>query len=237
MNLTEIRTIAIIPARGGSKRIPRKNVKEFCGKPMIAWSILAALESKLFDEILVSTDDDEIAQVAESYGALAPFRRPAELSDDHTPTVPVIAHAIHWWEENRSKIDLACCIYATAPFLRASDLQRGYEMLRKDNEAEFAFSITSYAFPIFRSLKVDDEGRVQMFWPENELVRSQDLPEAWHDAGQFYWGRRKAFLTECGVFGAKSVGVRITRHITQDIDTLEDWVHAQHLYHSQASLR
>ena len=229
--------VAIIPARGGSKRIPRKNVKDFCGKPMIAWPILAALESKLFDEIVVSTDDDEIAQVAEDFGAAVPFRRPAELSGDHTPTLPVIAHAIRWWEENRTPIELACCIYATAPFLRASDLRRGFEMLRQDDDAEFAFSVTTYAFPIFRSLKLDKDGRVQMFWPENELVRSQDLPEAWHDAGQFYWGRSKVFQKELGVFGAKSIGVKIPRYITQDIDTLEDWVHAEHLCHLQASLR
>lgn len=229
--------LAIIPARGGSKRIPRKNVKDFCGKPMIAWPILAALESKLFDAIVVSTDDDEIAQVAEDYGAVVPFRRPAELSDDHTPTLPVLAHAIRWWEANRSPIELACCIYATAPFLRASDLQRGYEMLRKDAEADFAFSITTYAYPIFRSLKLDKDGRVQMFWPENELVRSQDLPEAWHDAGLFYWGKSTAFQTERGVFGAKSIGVTVPRYITQDIDTLEDWLSAERIYHSRPSFR
>lgn len=230
-------TIAIIPARGGSKRIPRKNVKEFCGKPMIAWPILAALESKLFDEIVISTDDDEIAQVAEKLGAAVPFRRPAELSDDHTPTLPVIAHAIRWWEANRSPIELACCIYATAPFLRANDLQRGYEMLREDAEADFAFSIATYAFPIFRSLKLDKDGRVQMFWPENELVRSQDLPEAWHDAGQFYWGKSTAFLTERGVFGAKSIGVTVPRYITQDIDTLEDWLSAERMFQSRLLFR
>jgi pseudaminic acid cytidylyltransferase len=228
--MTEHSKIAVIPARGGSKRIPRKNVKDFCGKPMIAWSILAALESKLFDEIVVSTDDDEIAQVAEHYGAAVPFRRPADLSDDHTPTIPVIAHAIRWWEANRVPIECACCIYATAPFLRASDLHRGYEMLRKDAEADFAFSITTYAFPIFRSLKIDRNGRVQMFWPENELVRSQDLPEAWHDAGQFYWGRKQAFLDHNGIYSARSLGVSIARERVQDIDSLEDWRHAELMF-------
>jgi pseudaminic acid cytidylyltransferase len=230
-------SIAIIPARGGSKRIPRKNVKDFCGKPMIAWPIIAALESRLFEAVLVSTDDDEIATVAEAYGAVAPFRRPAELSDDHTPTLPVIAHAIRWWEEHRSPVDFACCIYATAPFLQANDLQRGHELLRQDNDAEFAFSVTSYAFPIFRSLKLGDDGRVQMFWPENELVRSQDLPEAWHDAGQFYWGKRDAFLASNGLFTAKSLGVRVPRTRVQDIDTLEDWARAQSMFNSRTDTR
>ncbi len=223
-------TIAIIPARGGSKRIPRKNIKEFCGKPMIAWSIEAARAAGIFDTILISTDDDEIASVAEAYGAEAPFRRPAELANDHTPTLPVIAHALEWFEKNRGPVEFACCIYATAPFLQAQYLRKGLELLQAHADAEFAFSITSYAFPIFRALNRNADGTVGMFWPENELKRSQDLPEAWHDAGQFYWGRMSAFCGRLGVFSARSYPVVLPRHLVQDIDTPEDWEMAEALF-------
>jgi N-acylneuraminate cytidylyltransferase len=223
-------TIAIIPARGGSKRIPRKNIKLFCGKPMIAWSIEAARSAAIFDAILVSTDHDEIASVAEAYGAEAPFRRPVELANDHTPTLPVIAHTIRWWEEHRSPVKLACCIYATAPFLQAQYLREGFELLKAHPDAEFVFSITSYAFPIFRALNRNADGTVGMFWPENELKRSQDLPEAWHDAGQFYWGRPESFSRHKGVFSARSYPVVLPRHQVQDIDTPEDWTRAERMF-------
>jgi N-acylneuraminate cytidylyltransferase len=222
--------IAIIPARGGSKRIPRKNVKPFCGKPMIAWPIGAALTTRLFDGIIVSTDDEEIATVAEASGAQAPFRRPAELSNDHTPTLPVIAHAIRWFEEHRGPVRFACCIYATAPFLQARFLCEGLKLLETHADADFAFSVTSYAFTIFRSLRRNADGTVSMFWPENELTRSQDLPEAWHDAGQFYWGRKEAFLNRPGVFSARSYPVILPRRLAQDIDTPEDWEEAERLF-------
>lgn len=223
-------TIAIIPARGGSKRIPRKNIRLFCGKPMIARSIEAAFESEIFDAVVVSTDDEEIASVAESCGALVPFRRPAELSNDHAATLPVIAHAIRWWEENRSPVEFACCIYATAPFLRADFLREGFRILEENPEAEFAFSVTSYAFPIFRAIRIAESGRLEMFWPENQMKRSQDLPEAWHDAGQFYWGRKSAFFETKGVFTAKSYPVILPRHLVQDIDTPEDWERAERMF-------
>jgi len=222
--------IAIIPARGGSKRIPRKNIKEFCGKPMIAWSIEAARAASIFDAILVSTDDEEIAAVAEAYGAEAPFRRPAELANDHTPTMPVIAHALRWTEEHRGPVEFACCIYATAPFLQAQFLREGLGLLQAHPDAEFAFSITSYAFPIFRALNRNADGTVGMFWPENEMKRSQDLPEAWHDAGQFYWGRNQAFCDHLGVFLARSYPVVLPRHQVQDIDTPEDWERAERMF-------
>jgi pseudaminic acid cytidylyltransferase len=225
-------TIAIIPARGGSKRIPRKNIRPFCGKPMIARSIEAALESGVFDAVVVSTDDDEIASVAESCGAQVPFRRPPELSNDHAATLPVIAHAIRWWEENRQPVDTACCIYATAPFIQAKYLLEGFQILKEKPDAEFAFSVTSYAFPIFRAIKIAGSGQVEMFWPENEMKRSQDLPEAWHDAGQFYWGKKEAFLTHQGVFTARSYPVILPRHLVQDIDTPEDWTRAEQMFQS-----
>lgn len=222
--------IAIIPARGGSKRIPRKNVRAFCGKPMIAWSIETALATGVFAAVLVSTDDEDIAALAEANGAQAPFRRPAELANDYTPTLPVIAHAIRWFEEHRGPVTFACCIYATAPFLQARFLCEGFKLLESHPDAEFTFGVTSYAFPIFRSLKRDPDGTVSMLWPENELKRSQDLPEVWHDAGQFYWGRKEAFLNRPGVFSARSYPVVLPRHLVQDIDTPEDWEVAERMF-------
>ena len=229
--------VAIIPARGGSKRIPRKNVKPFCGKPMIVWSIEAARAAGVFNTVLVSTDDEEIASVAEANGAQVPFRRPAELANDKTPTMPVIAHALRWLEENCGPVTLACCIYATAPFLRAGYLTQGLSLLRADPGADFVFSITSYAFTIFRSLKRNPDGTVSMFWPEHELTRSQDLPEAWHDAGQFYWGRKESFLNRSGVFSARSYPVVLPRHLVQDIDTPEDWEAAERMFDALRSAR
>lgn len=224
--------LAIIPARGGSKRIPRKNIKPFCGKPIIGYSIEAARAAAIFDAILVSTDDEEIASVAESSGAEAPFRRPPELADDHAQTLPVIAHAIGWFEEHRGPVTCVCCIYPTAPFVQPSYLREGLELLQAHPEADFAFSVTSYAFPIFRSLKLNADGTVAMFRPEHELTRSQDLPPAWHDAGQFYWGRKEAYVKGRGVFSARSYPVILPRHLVQDIDTLEDWETAERLFRS-----
>lgn len=166
--------VAVIPARGGSKRIPRKNVKPFCGKPILGWTIEAARASGIFDTVVVSTDDDEIAAVARDFGAETPFRRPTELADDFAPTLPVVGHVVDWWGKHRRPIRLACCIYATAPFLQPQYLHEGLRLLEADAEAEFALSVTSYAFPIFRALKRNADGTVGMFWPENELVRSQD---------------------------------------------------------------
>lgn len=197
---------------------------------MIEWSINAALESGVFDAVVVSTDDGEIASIAESCGAKVPFRRPPELSNDHAATLPVIAHAIRWWEDNRSPVEFACCIYATAPFLKADFLKEGLQILKDKPAADFAFSVTSYAFPIFRALQIAEGGQVEMFWPENEMKRSQDLPAAWHDAGQFYWGRKQAFFRHEGVFSAKSYPVRLPRHLVQDIDTTEDWERAERMF-------
>lgn len=222
--------LAVILARGGSKRVPRKNVRPFCGRPMLAWPIAAARESGLFDAIVVSTEDEEIAAVAVAHGAEAPFRRPAELADDKTGTLPVMAHALEWFEAHRGPVDLACCIYATAAFLRPEYLRAGLELLRAHPEADFAFSVTSYSHPIFRAFELGPDGRVRMFWPENERKRSQDLPAAWHDAGQFYWGRPAAFRECRGVFTARSLGVPIPRHAVQDIDTPEDWELAERLF-------
>ena len=221
--------LAIIPARGGSKRIPRKNIKPFCGKPMIAWSIEAALESGCFDRVIVSTDDDEIAEVARQHGAEVPFMRPLELSDDHTGTIPVIRHAIETINSQGRAVEQACCLYATAPFIQAEDLRRGLEILQGSG-GDYAFSVTSYAFPIQRAIRLTPEGRVEMFNPEHFNTRSQDLEEAYHDAGQFYWGRADAWLQGKMIFSPASLPVMLPRHRVQDIDTPEDWVRAEWLF-------
>ncbi|WP_417422285.1 pseudaminic acid cytidylyltransferase [Halomonas sp.] len=221
--------LAVIPARGGSKRIPRKNIKPFLGKPMIAWSIEAALASQCFDRVVVSTDDEEIASVAREWGAETPFLRPTALSDDHTGTIPVIAHAITKIAREGSSPGEVCCLYATAPFVAPSDLITGLESLAGD-DVDYAFSVTSYAFPIQRALRMTSQGRVNMFEPERFSSRSQDLEEAWHDAGQFYWGRAEAWQAGRPLFTERSVPVRLPRHRVQDIDTTEDWKRAEWLF-------
>jgi len=221
--------LAVIPARGGSKRIPRKNIKLFSGKSMIAWSIAAALKSDCFDRVIVSTDDEEIAEVAERHGAEVPFVRPAELSDDHTATIPVIRHAIEYMSEQGKKPHQVCCIYATAPFISAADICRGLAVL-ESTACDYAFSTTSYAFPIQRAIRINEQGKVGMFLPEYANTRSQDLEEAYHDAAQFYWGRAEAWTSEKAIFGANSVPVHIPRYRVQDIDTVEDWVMAEYLF-------
>lgn len=221
--------LAVIPARGGSKRIPRKNIKPFSGKPMIAWSIEAAIESGCFDRIVVSTDDEEVAEIAKERGADVPFLRPPELSDDHTGTIPVIRHAIEWFSERGQVPVQVCCIYATAPFLRAVDLRRGLDVLSR-SDCDYAFSVTSYPFPIQRAIRITPQGRVEMFSPEHFNTRSQDVEEAHHDAGQFYWGRASAWLTGKVIFGAHSAAVHIPRYRVQDIDTAEDWQMAEYLF-------
>ena len=224
--------IAIIPARGGSKRIPRKNIKTFGGKPMMAWSIEAALQSACFDHVVVSTDDEEIAEVARRCGAQVPFMRPASLSDDHTGTTAVVAHAINWFAAQGQSPELVCCVYATAPFVTAGDLKRGRKTLI-DTDCDYVFSVTSYAFPIQRAIRLNENQRVEMFSPEHFNTRSQDLEEAYHDAGQFYWGRASAWLENKRVFSPVSVPHFLPRHQVQDIDTPEDWQRAEYLFQAQ----
>lgn len=221
--------LAVIPARGGSKRIPRKNVRLFAGKPIIAWSIEAASGADLFDRIIVSTDDEEIAEVARQYGAETPFLRPKELADDFTGTDAVIKHAVGWYRDRGQSIDYACCIYPTAPFLRPAYLREGYQKLRSSGKS-YAFSVTSFPFPIQRAIRINSEGVVEPFFPEHVATRSQDLEPAFHDAGQFYWGTADAFLQGVENFSTASVPVVLPRWLVQDIDTEEDWVHAELLY-------
>lgn len=218
--------LAVIPARGGSKRIPHKNIKEFCGKPIIAWSIEAALNSGCFDRVIVSTDDAEIADVAREWGAEVPFMRPEELSDDYTGTVPVIRHAIEWFEERGLNFEYVCCIYATAPFVTAEDIQKGFEILTSTGSA-YAFSVTSFGFPIQRAVRITTDGHLEMFYPEHMQTRSQDLEEVYHDAGQFYWGLSDAWKEEKILFSQEASPVILPRYRVQDIDTPEDWIRAE----------
>jgi N-acylneuraminate cytidylyltransferase len=218
--------IAVIPARGGSKRIPRKNIKLFAGKPMIAWSIEAAKTSGLFDRIVVSTDDAEIAEVAKKWGAEVPFMRPDELSNDYAGTTEVIAHATQWALDQGLDVAVVCCIYATAPFVQVADLKRGLEAL-ESGDWDYAFTVTDFAAPIFRSFKQAADGGIEMFFPEHFATRSQDLPIALHDAGQFYWGHPTAWLKGKLIFDRNSKPIMIPRWRVQDIDNQDDWDRAE----------
>ena len=221
--------ICVIPARGGSKRIPRKNIKEFNGKPIIAYSIEAALKSNCFDQVIVSTDDDEIAEVAKKYGAQVPFLRPDELSNDYAGTIPVIKHAIEWMEDNKSSVENVCCLYATAPFIRPQIISQAYQQLN-NSKADYCFSVTSFVFPIQRAIKIVEKNKVSMFYPEHFNTRSQDLEEAYHDAGQFYWGKAQAFKDELQIFTEVATPYILPRYLVQDIDTPEDWIRAEAMH-------
>lgn len=225
----DAKTIAVIPARGGSKRIPRKNIKPFCGKPMIAYSIEVAIRAGIFDEIIVSTDDEEIADVAKNAGASVPFMRPKELSDDFTATGAVVEHAIKFLQARGDRIKFVCTIYATAPLIDEFYIKLGLEKLRASN-AKNAFSCTSMPFPIWRTFKIAKDGRCEMFWRENFAKRSQDLEEAYQDAGQFYWTNLDAPSSDEIFFGRDSIAIVLPRHLVQDIDTPQDWIRAEFLY-------
>lgn len=214
--------VALIPARGGSKRIPRKNIKEFHGKPMIAYSIEAAINSGCFDKVVVSTDDAEIAAVAVSYGAEVPFTRPSELADDYATTAVVIEHALKYFESEGYSINYLCCIYPTAPLVSSDDIRGAFKELEASS-AHFCFPVCSFAYPIQRALKLSTENRVQMFQPEHLNTRSQDLEEGYHDTGLFYWGRAKSFLDGIPVFSKESIPYVIPRYRVIDIDNPEDW--------------
>ncbi|MGZ5580019.1 MAG: pseudaminic acid cytidylyltransferase [Methylobacter sp.] len=222
--------IAIIPARGGSKRIPRKNIREFCGKPLITYSIEAAKASGLFDHVIVSTDDEEIREIANAWGAETPFVRPAELANDHATTVPVIKQAVEWVQQHMGNVDNVCCIYATAPFIQASALREAHDLLVRNAVSGYVFTATTFPFPIQRAFKVKPDGLVEMFEPQNYMTRSQDLEEAYQDAGQFYWGSAEAYLSEKIFFSTDSMAYVLPRYLVQDIDTPEDWRRAELMY-------
>lgn len=212
--------IAVIPARGGSKRIERKNIIDFCGKPMIGWSIEAAIKSKCFDEIIVSTDDDEIASISELYGANIYFKRPRNISDDFATTGEVMSHAIEWFAKNIKEPEYVCCIYATAPLIDYKKIREGYELIRNSN-LSFVFSATSYSYPIQRSFFLDQD-LVKMFFPKEYNKRSQDLENSYHDAGQFYWGKTDSWINNEKVFSMNSKIIYLKPDSVQDIDTYDD---------------
>jgi N-acylneuraminate cytidylyltransferase len=220
-------SIALIPARGGSKRIPRKNIRPFAGRPMIAWALDAARQSGCFSRIVVSTDDEEIAAVARDHGAETPFTRPPELADDRTPTQPVVAHAVE--ALGLGPETEVCCIYSTAPFLAADDLAAGLARLREGDVA-FVLPVTPYPFPIQRAVRRDRHGRLAMYDPSAYATRSQDLEEAWHDAGPFYWATAATWSSGRPVFGDGAVGLAIPSHRVQDIDTPDDWTRAELMF-------
>lgn len=229
--------ICIIPARGGSKRIVGKNLKTFIGRPIIAYAIDAARKSELFDRIIVSTDSEDIAHIAQQYGAQVPFMRPKNIAGDHASTLDVIKHAINWIKENdhesdhkKPSIDCVCCLYATAPFIRVSDLTQGLALLKENKNTQYTFAATRFSFPIQRSIRITPKGAVEMFWPEHFSTRSQDLDKAYHDAGMFYWGKPEAFLSRLPIFAPHSKVVQIPHFRVQDIDEPDDWIRAEILY-------
>jgi pseudaminic acid cytidylyltransferase len=203
--------LAVIPARGGSKRIPRKNVKSFRGKPVICWSIDAAREASLFDHIIVSTDDPEIAELARQAGAEVPFLRPPEAK---------------WVEQHWSRPEAVCCIYAAAPFIMANDIRAALDILQS-GDCAYSFPVTDFGAPIFRGFRLNDAGAVEMFFPEQFTTRSQDLPTAFHDAGQFYWGKMQAWEQGLRFFDKHSRPLVVPRWRVQDIDTPDDWKRAE----------
>lgn len=221
--------VAVIPARGNSKRIPGKNIKEFSGKPIIAWSIQSAIASDLFDKIIVSTDDEKIKEVAVSYGAECPFTRPAVLSDDFTSTTAVISHAVQWLIDQSYDVDKVCCIYPTAPILQLEDLKSAYQLIDSD-QWDFVFSATQLPPHIFRSFKHGVTGEIEMLFKDYFNTRSQDLPELYQDAGQFYWGKAEAWLLQKKIFDKHSTIIKIPAWRVKDIDTYDDWDAAEKIF-------
>ena len=219
--------ICVIPARGGSKRIPRKNIKKFAGKPIIEWSISAAVKSKCFDRIIVSTDDKEIANFSKSLGAEVPFYRPHDLSEDFTPTADVVKHAIEFFQfPDISQVNV-CCLYATAPFITPTDIRESLLILNS-SVCDFVLAVTSYAFPVQRALVINKiNGSLKMIEPSKFSTRSQDLDESCHDAGQFCWGTAEAWILTDDPFKNITLPFNLPRFRVQDIDTAEDWHRAE----------
>ena len=221
--------IAVIPARGGSKRIPRKNIKIFCGKPMIAWSIQVAKESDLFDRIIVSTDDMEIAEIARAYGAETPFMRPSELASDFAGTTEVVAHSTQWALNEGLNLQAVCCLYPSAPLIQVKDLKMSLDTLLS-GDWSYVFPVAEFEASIFRAFKKNSDGSIKMIFPEHFTTRSQDLPTALHDAGQFYWGRPKAWIEKKKIFDRHSAILTLPRWRVQDIDNWEDWLKAESIF-------
>ncbi|PAF53993.1 pseudaminic acid cytidylyltransferase [Helicobacter sp. 13S00482-2] len=222
-----MKKIAIIPARGGSKRIPKKNIKLFCDHPIISYSIKNAFESGIFDQIIVSTDDEEIAEISKSYNAEVPFLRSKNLALDNTPTVPVIADAIK--KLDLCSDDLVCCIYPTAPLLKPDHLISSLEKLQENPQKNYVFSCVAFDFSPWRGFLINNS-EISMLFEEYSLSRSQDLKEVYHDAGAFYWGRARAFSENKPIFHPHSIPFILPRMLVQDIDTIDDWEIAEIKY-------
>lgn len=225
--------VALIPARGGSKRIPNKNIKLFAGRPLITYPIKAAIDSGLFDKIIVSTDSNEIAEIAHKEGAEIPFIRPPELADDFTPTIPVIKHALRWLDSNNCNVKYCCCIYAN-PFVTGENLVAAFNLLKKE-QATSVMPVTTYPVSIYNSVKISKQGTVEFIFPEKSLTRTQDLDEAFHDAGQFYWWNCEILMATEQLSQLQQINrypLVIPRRQVQDLDTPEDWIVAERLYSS-----
>ena len=229
-------TVAIIPARGGSKRIPRKNIRVFCGKPIISYAISTALESEIFDEVIVSTDDKEIVSVSKEYGAVVYDLRPIGISDDRTGVLEVVAHELKQLAVREHFPSEVCLIYATAPMLRVEDLIASYKIF-KAGDMDFVFSATEFTSPILRAFSILPNGRAKMFQPEHYQANSQDLPRAYHDAAQFCWGHPDAILDKNAViFSERSFPFVLPANLVADIDTLDDWNIAEWLFQAHNTL-
>jgi N-acylneuraminate cytidylyltransferase len=222
--------VALIPARGGSKRVPRKNIRDFCGKPMIAWPIEAALQSGVFDEVIVSTDDGEIAEVACACGATVPFIRPAGIANDHAGLTVVVRHAINWLRGQDRAPDLVACIYATAAFVRREDLRAAARLLESRPDADYVSAVATFPSAVQRAFTTSGQGWLEFLWPEFAETRSQDLRPAFHDAGLFFIGRPEPFLKYPTSISGKTLAFEVPRLLCQDIDTPEDWDHAAALF-------
>ena len=223
-----MKNLCIIPARGGSKRIPRKNIKTFMGKPIIAYSIEAALNSAVFDEVMVSTDDEEIAEVARQYGASVPFLRSAETSNDYATTVDVLLEVVNNFKEKGKSFDIVCCLYSTAPFVTPERLKEATSQISDNVDA--CFTIVQYSYPIQRSLRINESEHVEMMFPEHLKSRTQDLEKVYHDAGQFYFVKTDALIQEKTVWCKRTAPLILSEHEVQDLDTLTDWQLAEMKY-------
>ena len=224
--------ICVIPARGGSKRIPLKNIKYFCGKPIIIYSIENAIKADCFSRIIVSTDNEEIKAISISNGADVPFIRPKTLSDDYSTSASVVKHAIEWLQSKGEKVENVCCLYPTAPFVSPLDLNKGLKKL-EENKTLYALPVIKYSHPPQRGMRIKKEENVlEMISPSNSNIRSQDLEEIWHDAGQYCWGKVEAWLNEISILSSNPAPIKLSHFEGYDIDTEEDWCHAEHLFNA-----
>lgn len=224
-----MKRVAIIPARGGSKRLPRKNIRPFHGRPIIHYPIAAARASRIFDDVIVSTDDAEIATVAMLGGCSTVIKRPAELADDHATTGAVIAHAVRYLMNEGAQLEHVCCIYPCTPLIIPADFHAGFDKLVASGKC-YVFTVSAYEQHPYRMLRCAEDGRVQSAMPQHDNVRNQDLEPMVHDAGQWYWGTAAAWLNEIPTFGAWSIGHRIPRWRGVDIDTIDDWMVAEAVF-------